>query len=527
LPSSVGFTQLVRIVHLADNLVRREGIGYSGYQHLSDVDRLAAGLGLDAPGVTEVLDRLPAMMEPFSELVGLDDSDHRSDNTVSLMAANRQLGQLNAKLTEANRYLQTRSACLAALEQFTRRCCDRDGISDVCVASAQSVRTMAEADCAVAFFSEPSSCCIHIGCAAAREQDETASVIDPGELRDLLDAGVCSCDVPPRGLAEASTGFDVLWQRCVGTPPSDPLWILPVLTGPGPTAGVLVAAPQEAVGRLRSASQECDALSSAIRLGMTSARNRAGSERMNEELLDLNRRVQAAQKELVHARSLAMIAKMADGAAHELNNPLAVVSGRAQMALQACRDEETVRALKTIKDQAERAARIVSDLMRFAKPDPPSPVEQSLVGLLESLCQHWRSGSAPCSDAPTVAVVDPAATVYADTNHLHQMLEAVLANAMEATQPETARVHVNSPSRASDETVRIVVEDNGVGMARDVLEHAVDPFFSGRTAGRGQGLGLSHAYRLAEINGGRLWLQSAPGIGTTVTIELPAYAPRL
>ena len=90
---------------------------------------------------------------------------------------------------------------------------------------------------------------------------------------------------------------------------------------------------------------------------------------------------------------------------------------------------------------------------------------------------------------------------------------------------KASSLQINSPSRASDETVRIVVVDNGVGMEPEVLEHALDPFFSHRPAGRGRGLGLSQAYRLAEINGGRLALKSTPHVGTTVTLALPARAP--
>ena len=114
--------------------------------------------------------------------------------------------------------------------------------------------------------------------------------------------------------------------------------------------------------------------------------------------------------------------------------------------------------------------------------------------------------------------------VCADPEQLSTILEAVLANAVEACRTETARLQINSPSRVSDETVRIVIEDNGVGMSRDVLEHAVDPFFSSRPAGRGRGIGLSRAYRLAQINGGHLWLESTQDKGTIVTIELPATA---
>jgi signal transduction histidine kinase len=70
--------------------------------------------------------------------------------------------------------------------------------------------------------------------------------------------------------------------------------------------------------------------------------------------------------------------------------------------------------------------------------------------------------------------------------------------------------------------VRIEVQDNGAGMSPEVAERAIDPFFSHRSAGRGRGLGLSRAYRLASINGGQLWIDSTPQVGTTVTIELPS-----
>ncbi len=98
----------------------------------------------------------------------------------------------------------------------------------------------------------------------------------------------------------------------------------------------------------------------------------------------------------------------------------------------------------------------------------------------------------------------------------------MLENAVEACSDESLMVKINSRSGASDEIIRMVIEDNGAGMSREVLEHAFDPFYSNRPAGRGRGLGLSRAYRLADINGGKIWLDSVQGTGTTVTIELPA-----
>ena len=163
--------------------------------------------------------------------------------------------------------------------------------------------------------------------------------------------------------------------------------------------------------------------------------------------------------------------------------------------------------------------------MQFAKPDRPQAIRQPLASVLERHCQHWRARFSLSSDHMTLSVADGETTVYADPDQLQEILNAVVTNAVEAGEVETLSVQINSPSRLTDETVRIVVEDNGAGMSPDVLDRAFDPFFSSRPAGRGRGLGLSRAYRLAEINGGCLWIESTRNVGTTVTIELPARAP--
>ena len=525
LPSSVVFSRLVRIVHLADNLVRREGIGFSGYGYVDDVDELAGELGESAEGLAGVLQRLPERMEPFQELVGLDEGQGRREYTASLVTANRQLAQINGKLLAANRRLEVRSACLAALENFTKKLSERDQISDVCMAAAESIRALLGAGQALAFFGEASSRCCYVGFSNAGDRREVNSIIDLGETPDTTEVELIRSVPPAQGFVGAPEGFRIFWQRCTGMHPGDPLWILPLTGGQVVAGGVLAAAPEHSLARFLSAPEECKALSAAMWPALMSARTRNESQRTSEELLDLNRRLTAARKELVRTRSISMIAAMAAGAAHELNNPLAVISGRAQMELERCSDEESARTLKTIIERTRQAAQIVTDLMDFAKPEPPRPVTCPLNGLLEPLCQHWRAGSSLRGDQLSLSLSDRETAVYADAQQLRQALDAVVSNAVQATKRETARLNINSPSRASDETVRIVVEDNGVGMTRDVLEHAIDPFFSGRPAGRGRGLGLSLTHRLLEINNGRLRLESTPRVGTKVTIELPARPP--
>lgn len=339
---------------------------------------------------------------------------------------------------------------------------------------------------------------------------------EPGESRSVESWAVVG---PP------PAGCDRIWRHCFRDDPAGPEWHLPILVGGRAVGGVLFhAAPQvsRAIGR---SVEDCRALARFIGFCVSTTQARGAAERLNEELFDLNRRLGEAQGALVRTRSLSMIGEMAAGAAHELNNPLAVISGRAQMLLAKETDEEVAGSLRTVLDEVGKASRIVTELMSFAKPRAPAPTLIDLATIFDRLAQHWDADLRKEGRRVEFSAADPDLRVYADKQHLTDVLLAVLRNAVEATDPTLGRVSINSPSSASDKEVRMVIEDNGVGMSPDVLEHALDPFFSSRPAGRGRGLGLSLAHRLAGINGGRLCLESTPGGGTTVTIDWPAQPP--
>ena len=518
LPSSVAQPRLIEIVHLANLLVRQLRIGFSGYVTAGEVAPAAARLGLDSSKMDDIAERVPKQMAPFCELIGIDQEVEAGLQAESLVATNKELGIVNARLTDANRRLETRSACFEAINRFSKQLTPRDSVASVCLAAAASIRALVSTSHAVAFAGTSASRCIYIGCAGPHEGQGSTEVVEPGDP-DL--AG----DLRGQRMMRAPESCEAIW-RCSGQEEDRrPLWMLPMHCSDAEFGGILFLAEQDSLDWLLSAAEACDALSTTIGLAVSSALQRAQAERMSEELVDLHRRLSATQSDRVRDRSLSMIAEMAAGAAHELNNPLSVISGRAQMELSQCGDSGLARALQVIVEQAHRASQIVTDLMGFAKPQPPHPSAQRLADVLEALCQHWRGASTdlPAQQKPSmsVSITDAEAEVYADPEQLNEILNAVMANAVEACRGDSAKVQVNSPSAVSEETIRIVIADNGVGMRHDVLEHAVDPFFSSRPAGRSRGLGLSRAVRLVEINSGRLWLESTPDVGTTVTIELP------
>ncbi|NOS99394.1 MAG: HDOD domain-containing protein, partial [Phycisphaerales bacterium] len=187
----------------------------------------------------------------------------------------------------------------------------------------------------------------------------------------------------------------------------------------------------------------------------------------------------------VRLAATGMVARLGGGAAHELNTPLSVISGRAQMLRVRTADAEIQNGLEAIQDQAQKCSRIVGDLIAYAKPGESKPTLMVLKPWLEALARQWVERGASSHAAVSVQWPAPTLTAWADGEQMTRVFDAILANAVEASDPRNVRVVINSCSIATDEMVVVTVEDHGCGMAAEVLGHACDPFYSHRTAGRG------------------------------------------
>ncbi|MGB0716699.1 MAG: HDOD domain-containing protein, partial [Phycisphaerae bacterium] len=281
--------------------------------------------------------------------------------------------------------------------------------------------------------------------------------------------------------------------------------------------------PEPGRNLLRDARQRSRPLAGVLRMALQYALKMQRDQWQETVLLDHQRRSFESNREQLRSEVIAAISEMAAGAAHELNNPLANISGRAQLLLANPLDDRRQQWAETIVAQVGEATRIVDELVNFAKPPKPRAASRRLMELVDMRLQHWKRGSKSRGRSVSIAVMDPGLTVYVDADHFATILDALLDNAANA---ESKTIEINSPSSPSDEQVRIEMTDDGCGMTPEVVSHAADPFFSHRRAGRGRGLGLSLAMRLAEVNGGKLWIDSTPDIGTTVSLALPARAQR-
>jgi PAS domain S-box-containing protein len=165
----------------------------------------------------------------------------------------------------------------------------------------------------------------------------------------------------------------------------------------------------------------------------------------------------------------------------------------------------------------------------FIHPDDVEPMKDTLKELLENVTGNFIQTLELNPDQIQLELSDQAISAYCDRQQTSSTVKEILTNALEATDASNLRITIRTRPDDEGQYVYLQITDNGPGMEGDVLNKALDPFFSARQAGRGRGLGLSRAYRYIQSNNGTLWLESHPGAGTTVFIKLPGKStpPRM
>jgi len=241
------------------------------------------------------------------------------------------------------------------------------------------------------------------------------------------------------------------------------------------------------------------------------------------QLCRLDTRFQHAVEE----EKLAALKEFAYGASHEINNPLANISTRAQTMLREERDPERRRKLATINSQAFRAHEMISDLMLFAQPPRLQLQTVNLSRLLDQVVDELAPQAAAQGTVLSHRSTDNELTLTADPAHLAVALRAIAINALEALGMGGRIViwsrSAENPFEAKHETaawIEIGVHDSGPGISVKVRRHMFDPYFSGREAGRGLGLGLSKSWRIIHLHAGQIDVASDEH-GTKVLMYLP------
>ena len=237
--------------------------------------------------------------------------------------------------------------------------------------------------------------------------------------------------------------------------------------------------------------------------------------------------VKQRTERLLQSEKVAAMGSLLAGVAHELNNPLTVLSAHAQLMDQARDPALTARAAK-IRQAADRCVRIVRNFLAFARQRAPerTPVllGDVVLGSVELLAYELRVESVEVS-------LDLAAdlpVLWVDPHQLHQVFVNLIANAQHAMRRQSAprRLTVRGRHDAERRRIRVEIADTGPGMPADVRARIFEPFFTTKPAGEGTGLGLSLCRGIVEDHHGTITVESEPGRGTTFVIELPVETPQ-
>jgi two-component system, NtrC family, sensor kinase len=241
-------------------------------------------------------------------------------------------------------------------------------------------------------------------------------------------------------------------------------------------------------------------------------------DRLQESLAEQRR----TEAERLHRQKLRSLIELAAGAGHEINNPLAVISGQSQYLLRKEEDASRQDALRTIIRQTERIHQILTDLMQFARPPQPRRLHYELSALVSEVVDELQPFGA--TRFVKIEWLEPAepTLVMVDGPMIRTALAALIRNAVEAASKEGwVRVSMESV----DGKWQVAVEDNGAGPLPAQIEHLFDPFYSGHAAGRGRGLGLPTAWRLAQENGGDVRFEPLADSPARFIMSLPHFIP--
>jgi hypothetical protein len=240
--------------------------------------------------------------------------------------------------------------------------------------------------------------------------------------------------------------------------------------------------------------------------------------RRMERLARLEHRFALALRE----EKLASLAEFAAGAGHEINNPLAVIAGRSQLLLASERHPQRRHDLATIHAQARRVHEMILDLMLFARPPRPSFQQVDVRSIVEELARERAETLRRRRIELTTHFEDGLPAVEADPTQLAVALAAAFDNAIQ-TLDQGGHIQVSAQRRVDQNDAQLVIRiaDNGPGMDEPTLRHCFDPFFSGRAAGRGLGMGMAKCWRILDLHDGSVDVDSKPRQGTTVSLVLP------
>src|SRR5712692_5739290 len=251
-----------------------------------------------------------------------------------------------------------------------------------------------------------------------------------------------------------------------------------------------------------------------------------GNARLHKELQARLQQIQDAQEEMLQSEKMLALGNLLSGVAHELNNPLCGVLGYAQLLQQTNTEPKMRKGIDVIVREGERAARIVSNLLTFARREKPERKPLGINGVLLKTIERKAYDLRLCK-IEVKAELDPKLPlVMADFHQLQGVFAGLITNAQQAMFEAHGQGTLTITSQEKSGQVLITLSDDGPGIPAENARRIFDPFFTTREVGKGIGMGLSVAFAIVRDHGGAIRnVQPEGRRGATFVIELPVASP--
>lgn len=263
-------------------------------------------------------------------------------------------------------------------------------------------------------------------------------------------------------------------------------------------------------------------------------RARSLSSKMAERIAQTDREKQRLNEQMFQTAKLASIGELAAGAAHEINNPIAIMIEEAGWMLDLLEEDETLRmspnygefrqSLDRIRNQGKRCKDITGNLLSFARKRDADKAVLRINNLLEDLMVVVRRRAEKRGIKVDYEIQDDLPAVNISYSELQQVLFNLINNAFDAMEPDGGVLTV-AVRRESDELI-IEVADTGTGIPEAQIGRIFDPFYTTKPVGQGTGLGLSICYGLVNKWGGRIRYENKPEKGARVWFTIPLHAAK-
>jgi signal transduction histidine kinase len=256
------------------------------------------------------------------------------------------------------------------------------------------------------------------------------------------------------------------------------------------------------------------------------------SEALEQMVAERTRELREAQEQLVRKEKLAVLGQMAGSVGHELRNPLAVIKGAVYYLklVQPDADDKVKEYLDRIESETHNADKIISDLLDFSR---IKSVDMEPVAVSDLVLRALERFPAPENVRVKLNLPENLPKIYVDLRQMIQVLGNLMVNACQAMISTPLRGQASSTTALVEtkltisaalegDTMKIVVQDTGVGISSENMNKLFEPLFT--TKAKGIGLGLAVSKKLTEANGGRIEVESEPDKGSTFTLWLPCYS---